>query len=140
MLFCCSTIRSPYCSFHALKELVASEVVAGKPLLLAQNLLDLDLGRDARMVNTGKPHRGVALHTLIARQNILERCVQRVTHMELAGDVRGRHNDGEGLLALVYNALEITAFHPHIVNLFLDRFRVISLGEFFHVLCTLLKK
>ena len=116
----------------ALKELFATEVIAGLALLLAEHFLDLYLRCDARVVDAWQPQRRVALHTLIAGHNVLKRGVQRVPHVELAGDVGGRHDDGEGLLIGVYFALEITALHPHVVDLLLDRFRFIHFRKFFH--------
>ena len=123
----------------ALKELFAAEVIAGLALLLAEHFLDLYLRCDARVVDAGQPQRGVALHTLIAGHNVLKRGVQRVSHMELAGDIGGRHDDGEGLLVGVYYALEIAALHPHVVDLLLNRFRFIHFRKFFHFFDPLLK-
>ena len=48
--------------------------------------------------SAGDPESGIALHPLEADQNILEGAVHGVTHVELAGDIGGRHDDGEGLL------------------------------------------
>ena len=57
----------------ALEELLAAEVIAGLALLDAQLLLDLDLGGDAGVVRAGQPQGAVALHALVARQDILQR-------------------------------------------------------------------
>ena len=118
----------------ALKELVAAEIVAGLALLLAQHLFDLYLGRDAGMVNAGQPQRGIALHPLITGQDILKRRIKGVPHVELTGDIGGRHDNGERLLIGVYLALEIMPVHPHLIDLFLDRFRVVHFRKFFHSL------
>ena len=118
----------------ALKELVAAEIVAGLALLLAQHLFDLYLGRDAGMVNAGQPQRGIALHSLITGQDILKCRIKGMPHVELTGDIGWRHNDGERLLIGVYLALEIVPVHPHLIDLFLDRFRVIHFRKFFHSL------
>ena len=122
-----------------LKEILAAEVIAGLALLLAEHFLDLYLSCNTGMVNAGQPERGVALHTLIAGHDVLKRGVQSVTHMELTRDVGGRHDDGEGLFVGVYLTLEITALHPHIINLFFDRFRLVNLREFFHINIPLMK-
>ena len=116
----------------SLKELVAAKVIAGLALGLAQDFFHLYLGGDARMVNARYPQRAVALHTLIPGEDILKRGVHRVPHVELAGNVGGRHDDGEGLFVRVYPALEITALHPHVIDLLLSRFRVINLRKLFH--------
>ena len=39
-----------------------------------------------------------------------------VAHVELAGDVRGRHDDGEGLLVRVTVTAEAAAFFPLLIN------------------------
>ena len=111
----------------ALEELVAPEVVAGLALLLAQHLLDLDLGRDARVVDAGQPQRGIALHPLVAGQDVLQRRVEGVAHVELARDVGGRHDDGERLLVGVDLPLEVSALHPQVIDLALDLFGIVGL-------------
>ena len=84
------------------------------------------------MVNAGQPQCGVALHPLVAGQNILQSGVQGVAHMQLTSYIGGRHHDGKGLLVLVDLAFEVAALHPHVINLLFDRFRVIGLGELAH--------
>ena len=110
----------------ALEELFAAEVIAGLALLDAQLLFDLDLGRDAGMVRAGKPQGAVALHALVARQDILQRGVERVAHVELAGDVGRRHDDGIRLLVGVGFGLEAVVFHPHVIDGAFDQLRVIG--------------
>ena len=120
---------------HALKELLAAEVVAGQALLGAQLLLDLNLRGDARVVGAGEPQRLIALHPLEAGQDVLQRAVQRVSHVELAGDVGRRHDDGKGLLIGIRLRLEAVAVHPQLVNAGFHVPRVVDLGQFFHI-CT----
>ena len=118
----------------ALEELVAPEIIAGLSLFLAQHFLDLDLRGDARVIDAGQPQGGIALHALIARQDVLQRRVKRMTHVELPRDIGRRHDDGERLFIGVDLALEIATFHPKIIYFFLDRFRVIGFRQFFHFL------
>ena len=68
------------------------------------------------MVGAGDPKGGVALHPLEAGQDVLQGAVQRVAHMELAGDVGGRHDDGERLLLGVLHALEAVMILPHLID------------------------
>ena len=110
---------------HALEELFTAEVITRQPFLRAKLFFDLDLCGDARMVGAWEPERAVALHALIARQDVLQRGVQRVAHVELSGDVGGRHDDGIGRLVRVDLGLEAAVFHPHLVDLVFDLFRVI---------------
>ncbi len=116
----------------ALEELVAPEVVASKALLLTEHLLDLDLRGDAGVIDAGEPERGIALHPLVARENVLQRCVKGVPHVQLPRDIRGRHHDGEGLLLRIDLALEPAALHPEIVDLLLDLLGFIHFRKFFH--------
>ena len=115
----------------ALQEFFAAKVIAGLALLDAQLLLDLDLGGDTGVVRTGKPQGAVALHALIAGQNVLQRRVQRVAHVELAGDVGRRHDDGIGLFVGIGFGLEAVAVQPHLVDLAFHLRRVVLLGQFF---------
>ena len=116
---------------HALKELLTAKVVAGQALLGAQLLLHLDLGGDAGVVGAGDPEGGVALHPLEAGQDVLQGAVQRVTHVELACDVGGRHDDGEGLLLGVLHALEAVMILPHLIDAGLHLLGLIHLWQFF---------
>ena len=84
------------------------------------------------MVNTGDPQGGKALHALVAGQNVLQGGVHGMAHVKLAGHVGGRHHDGERLLVRVNLSLEVAAFHPHIINLFFNRLRLVHLGKLFH--------
>ena len=117
---------------NPLQKFVAAQVVTGLALFLAEDLLHLDLGGDARVVNTGQPQGGIALHTLVAGQDILKRGVKGVAHMELAGDVGRGHHNGEGLFLRVNFPLEVAAFHPHIVNFLFHSLWFIDFRKFFH--------
>ena len=116
----------------ALEEFLAAEIVAGQSLFLAQHLLDLDLRGDAGMIRAGHPQGGIALHALIAREDVLQRRVKRVPHVQLPGDVRGRHDDGKRLFVRVGFAGKVAATHPHVINLLLDLFGVVDLRKLFH--------
>ena len=113
-----------------LQEFLPAQVIAGQALLVAERLLHLDLGGDARVVGAGQPEGGIALHPLKAGQNVLEGGVQGVAHVELAGDVRRRHDDGEGRLLRVRLGAEAVVVQPGLVDLILDHLRVVGLGQF----------
>ena len=125
-------MRSPYFSFHAQTR---SRNFSGQALLGTQLLLNLDLGGDTGVIRAGKPQGLVALHALEAGQDVLQRTVQRVAHVQLAGDVGGRHDDGKRLLVRVRLRLEAVAVHPKLVDAGFHVPRVIDLGQFFHI-CT----
>ena len=116
----------------ALQKRVTPEIVAGQALFLAQHLLDLDLRGNAGVIRAGHPQGGIALHTLIAREDVLQRRIERVAHVQLAGDVRGRHDDGKRLFVRIGFAGKIAAAHPHVINLLLDLFGVVDLRKLFH--------
>ena len=115
-----------------LQKFLAAEVITGLALLLAEVLLDLDLGCDAGVVGARHPQSLVALHALGADQDILKGLVERMAHMELAGYVRRRDNDGIGFLFRVDFGMEEAGVVPEAVQLVLDRFRVVGLRQFAH--------
>ena len=66
--------------------------------------LDHHLRGDAGMVGADHPERVLALHSGMARQNVLQRIVERMADVQRAGDVGRRHDDGEGLGTLPLRA------------------------------------
>jgi hypothetical protein len=67
------------------------------PVLLPLHQLPLDhhLGGDAGMVGAGLPQHVAAAHALEAAEDVLQRVVERVAHVERARHVRRRDHDGE---------------------------------------------
>ena len=113
----------------ALQEAFAADVLLGDALGL-ERLDHLDFRGDGGMVGAGHPQGGVALHAMIANQHILRHFVQRVADVELAGDVRRRHDDGEGLLVRVDDRLEGPGRFP----LFVDaRFHILRRKYLVHL-------
>ena len=55
-----------------------------------------------------------------------------VAQVELAGDVGGRDDDGEGLLLGIALGVEVVAVEPHVVDLLFDLLGVIDFRQFFH--------
>ena len=82
---------------HGLAERLAAELLAGRALRL-QALLDLPLRRDARVVGAEDPLRALPAHAVRADERVLDRAVQRVAHVQRAGDVRRRDRDREVLV------------------------------------------
>ena len=113
----------------ALQELFTAKVLLGQPFL-AHGLHDLGLGGDGGVVGAGEPQGGVARHTLISDQNILEGIVQSVAHVELTRDVGRRNDNGVGLLVRVTVGLEIALVHPVLIDPVLKFGRSICLGKF----------
>ena len=80
-----------------LEKFGAAHVAAARLLPLHQLPLDHHLGRDAGVIGAGLPQHVAAAHPLEAAENVLQRVVERVAHMQRAGHVRRRDHDGEGL-------------------------------------------
>lgn len=96
----------------AIDELLAPELVAAGVLLLAQVFLDPRLGRDPGVVGAGEPADLLALHAVIADQDILQRVVEHMAERQDAGDVRRRNHDRIGFLRRVRPAVKITGLFP----------------------------
>ena len=72
---------------------LAAREVAG----LGHLALGHHLGRDAGMVGTRLPEHVLALHPVPADQDVLQRVVEGMAHVQGARHVRRRDHDGEGL-------------------------------------------
>ena len=91
---------------------------------------DFGLGGNGRMVGAGHPQRGIALHPLVAGQDVLPGLIHGVAHVQLAGDVRRRHDDGKRLFAAVDLGMEIPLVAPVLIDAILGALRGILFGEF----------
>ncbi len=87
-------------------------------LLLLQREIALDhhLRRDAGMVGARLPEHILAAHPLEPDQHILEGMVQRMAHMQDAGDIRRRDHDAIGLGSRVHARLETAGILPRLVE------------------------
>ena len=77
---------------HALDEGLAPDLLAARALLL-QRALHLLLGRDPGVIGAEDPLRPPPAHALVADEGVLDRAVERVAHVQHAGDVRRRDGD-----------------------------------------------
>ncbi len=113
-----------------LDERIATHIAA---VLAGLGKLTFDdhLRRDPRMVGARLPQHILAAHPLEADQNVLQRVVERVAHVERTGDVRRRDDDGKrfrtGLCASA--CTESLCLLPFLGNTRLDRGGVVSLVE-----------
>ena len=111
---------------RALDECLAAEIVAREPLA-RERLLDDGLRRDARVVVARLPERVEALHAMPADEDVLERPVQRVPHVQLAGDVRRRDADDVRVVAALARARGVQALLlPRLLPAGLDAFRPVE--------------
>ena len=79
------------------------------------------------MVGAGQPEGAIALHTLEARDCILQSVVEGVPHMQLTGYVGGRHHYGEWHFVFVYLRSEIAVLLPVLIKSVLKIVRVVYL-------------
>src|SRR5690606_6579892 len=78
------------------------------------------------------PHRlqhVLALHTLVARDNVIDRKYPHVTHVKLAARVREHRQGVELLLAGVFADFEAARLLPVFAGFFLDAFGVVGFGH-----------
>ncbi len=113
----------------ALGELLAAEIAPALALRL-QLLLDDDLRRNAGVIGAELPERVVAAHPVVADQHVHQRHLERVPHVQRAGDVRRRKLDAEGARAGRAVGLEVALRFPARIPLRFDGVGFEALGEF----------
>ena len=111
-----------------LEEFFASQVLLADPLLL-EIVDDLDFRRNGGVISAGLPERIIALHAFPTDQYILHGIVQRVAHVELAGNVRRRDHDGKRRFRVVHFCMEVFLFLPVFIDPVLNSLRIIGFGE-----------
>jgi hypothetical protein len=79
-----------------LEKFGAAKIAAAGLLALHQLPFHDHLGRDPRMIGAGLPQHVPATHPLEPAENVLQRVVERVPHMQRAGHVRRRDHDRKG--------------------------------------------
>lgn len=79
----------------ALQELLPTEVVPCLLLAPPEHLLNNALCSNTCMIASRQVECGEAAHTVPSDQNVLERCGEGVSAVELAGDVGRRNGDDE---------------------------------------------
>jgi hypothetical protein len=108
---------------------ILAAVVGALVLALLELALDHHLGGDAGMVGADDPQRVLALETLVADDDVLQRVVERVADVQAAGDVGRRVDQRERLRPRALGAEQAAGF-PVGIPLRLDRGGIESLGEF----------
>ena len=94
------------------------------------------LRRDAGMVGAGLPQHVVALHAPPADQHVLQRVVERMAHVQAAGDVGRRDDDAVRRLGRFRMRTEGAALLPLRVEAGFDLLGVVGLVEHFSGLIT----
>src|SRR5262249_60030676 len=114
---------------HAPHELFSAERALVDSLLYELSGDD-DFRRDAGVVGAHHPVGVEAAHAVVADERVHERLLERVTHVQRAGDVGRWKLDAVGGLAVALVA-EIARRFPALVPALLDRSRVEALVEHF---------
>ena len=111
---------------HALDERLAADFLAASALVL-ERALDLCLRRDPGVVGAEDPFRSLSAHPVRADQAVLDRVVQRVTHMQRAGHVWRRDRDRVVVLGRTRGlGVEQSRLEPLLDDARLDLRRVVA--------------
>jgi hypothetical protein len=111
-----------------LDELLTPEI-APREALLRQLALDHHLRGDAGMIAARLPQSGATAHSVEADQGILDGVVERVAHVQAAGDVRRRNDDAVRPRFRIVDRREMAALVPQPVELGLDLGRPVGLVQ-----------
>ena len=103
----------------AFDEFLAAEIVPGQPFLRNQPL-DHPLAGDAGVVGAGQPERRVTEHAVPPDHDVLDRDEERVADVQLAGDVRRRHDDDERFSVSPIRRLKVSRRIPLVVETLLN--------------------
>ena len=112
---------------HFFQKFLAPQVVTGH-FLRIQLALDHNLRCNTGMIGAGNPGRIEAAHAVIARQAIHDGLVERMPHVQGAGDIRWRQLDGERGFVILHFGGEIPALLPLRAPEFLDFGGFVRLG------------
>ncbi len=112
---------------HPGHEGLAPQAVARLPLA-QEVLLHHVLRGDARVVGARHPEGAVALHAAPADEDVLQGVVEGVAHVERAGDVGGRDDDGEGRAGAGGIGAEVSGRLPGRVVAGLHARRIVAVG------------
>ena len=116
----------------ALEKFLAAEIVTGFFLLLLELLFHHHLRGDTGVVGARQPEDFLAVHARLAAEDVLDGVVEDVAHVEHAGDVRRRDDDGERRLGGRRVGGEATLLQPEGVPFVLNGLRLVSFGKFRH--------
>ena len=113
-------------------DLVDEQLAAEVFLRLAvdrQLLLHDGLSGNARVIHARKPQHLVALHPLSPGQRIHQGVIERMPHVQAAGDVRRRQHDRIRRPVTRRVRLEVAGVHPALIELAFHRARIPRLGQ-----------
>ncbi len=120
------------------QERFAADLAAAGFLALHHLALDDHLRRDAGVVGARLPEHVLAAHALEAAEDILQRVIEGMPHVERAGHVRRRNDDRVrlGIGAVRTSGFEGVRFFPILADARLDGGRLVGLLKHcYGVLC-----
>ena len=80
---------------YAFEKLLAPHLAPARLLIFHQLAFDDHLRRDAGMVGARLPQHVLAVHAVVAAQDVLQGIVERVAHVQIAGDIWRRDDNAE---------------------------------------------
>ena len=119
----------------AFQKFLAAEIVPRLAFVLLELPFDHHLRRDARVVGAGEPEDFLAVHARLAAEDVLDGGVEDVAHVEHAGDVWRRNDNGMGR-TFVADARRVSdktlLVEPELVPLRLDGLWLVRFRNFAH--------
>ena len=86
------------------------------------------------MIFARQPQDIVALHSLVTDQNILQGIVERMPHVQLAGDIWRRQHDTVRFFFRICFIMEYTMIFPEVIPFLFDLTGIVF-SQIFHVFC-----
>src|SRR5262249_30113064 len=115
------------------QKLFAADIIAMlDQALLAQGFHDDRLGPNPGVVGAREPKYFFAFHPSLAGEDVLDRIIQDMAHVEHARDVRRWDDDGVSRLYGSRVRHEAPVTDPEVIPFILDGLRVVSFGNFRH--------
>ncbi len=111
-----------------LDELFPPEVVPGQTFF-GQLLFHHPLPGNAGVIGARRPEGRVAEHAVPADHDVFDRHEQGMADVQVAGDIRGRHDDHERLPVRSFPGHEVAGVIPAVVDASLDQTWVIGFSE-----------
>ena len=90
------------------------------------------------MICSGKPERFIAAHAFITCEDILQRFIKCMPHVQLPRNIWRRNNDSERFFIFVYIGSEIPVADPEIIYTVFNVARIVIFFQFFFHRCYLL--
>ena len=116
---------------------VAGSLAEARGLLAGETFgykltLDNHLRRDSRMISPGQPQDVVAAHSVPSHDDVMLGVIEHVAHVEHAGDIRRRDDDGERRFGGLGIGGEAALLQPEIIPFVLNGLRFVGFGNLGH--------